>query len=296
MRHSQKKKREVAREISYSHSAETRGGRAMIRVMENATGRLRLIRRAEGYEHEVAHGRDFWEVMTERYGLSLNILGGSLENIPEEGPLILIANHPFGILDGLMMGRILSERRGDFRILAHQVFRKAEDLNRVILPISFDETREAMALNLRTRKVALDFLEQGGAIGIFPGGTVSTSVKPFSKPMDPGWRSFTARMVARSDAHVVPMYFTGHNSRFFQVASHLHYTLRMGLLIKEFKSRVNKPVDVVIGKPIPRDELDRYKKDSRGMMDFLRQRTYQLSPEPIPSLGYGFEFEDRYKR
>ncbi len=287
--------REVTRDITYSHSAETRGGRAMIRVMENATGRLRLIRRAKGYESEVARGRDFWQVMTDRYGLSLNVIAGSLDNIPRTGPLVLIANHPYGILDGLMMGRILSETRGDFRILAHQVFRKAEALNRVILPISFDETKEAVKLNLETRKTAVSYLADGGAIGIFPGGTVSTAAKPFSQPLDPAWRSFTARMVARSDAQVVPVFFAGHNSRFFQLASHLHYTLRMGLLIKEFKARVNKPVDVAIGTPIPQSRLAPFAKDARGMMDFLRRETYALSPVPVRSLGYGFEFEDRHR-
>lgn len=285
----------IARDISYSYSAATRSGRAMIRIMENATGRLRLIKRAQGYEHEVAGGRDFWEVITERYGLSLKVIGGSLDNIPRTGPLVLIANHPFGILDGLMMGRILSEVRGDFRILAHQVFRKAQDLDKVILPISFDDTREAMALNLQTRKDALSYLSQGGAIGIFPGGTVSTSAKPFSQPMDPGWRSFTARMVARSDARIVPMFFCGHNSRFFQVASHMHYTLRVGLLIKEFRARTNKPVELVVGNPIPQEALAPFAKDARGMMDFLRRETYALSPVPVRDPGYGFEFEERHK-
>ena len=109
--------RHIARDISYSYSAQTRSGRAMIRTMENLTGRIRLIKRAEGYEREVAEGRDFWQVMVERYGLTLDVIGGSLANIPREGPLVLIANHPYGILDGLMMGHILSQTRRDFRIL-----------------------------------------------------------------------------------------------------------------------------------------------------------------------------------
>ena len=119
--------RHIARDISYASSARSRGGRALIRTVENATGRLRMIRRAEGYEREVAQGRSFWDVMVERYGLSLDVIGGSMDNIPKDGPLILIANHPYGILDGLMMGNILSTVRGDFRILAHRVFRKAEE-------------------------------------------------------------------------------------------------------------------------------------------------------------------------
>jgi len=286
-----RQERQVARDISYSYSAQTKGGRAMIRTMENLTGRIRLIKRAKGYERDVAEGRDFWEVMVERYGLSLDVVGGSLSHIPRDGPLILIANHPYGILDGLMMGHILSQTRGDFRILANDVFCKAEDLRRIVLPVSFDETREAVQLNLQTRKASLDYLGQGGAIGIFPGGTVSTAAKPFAEPMDPGWRGFTARMIAKSNATVVPVFFDGHTSRLFQIASHMHVTLRMGLLIKEFGKRVDTSVGAVVGEPIGRDELNRYKGDTKSLMAFLRRKTYELSPRPIDPASVGFEFE-----
>jgi len=288
--------KQIAKEISYAHSAQTKGGRAMIRAMENTTGRIRLIRAAQGYEDEVRLGRDFWQVIVERYGLTLDVVGGRLDNIPAEGPVIAIANHPYGILDGLMLGHILSVARGDFRILAHRIFRKAEDLEKVILPISFDQTKEAVALNIQTRKTALRYLSEGGAIGIFPGGTVSTAHKPFGRPMDPYWRGFTARMITKSDATVVPIFFDGHTSRLFQLASHLHNTLRMGLLIKEFRKRVNTPVRVVIGPAIPRAELDRFAGDTRAMMDFLRQSTYELSPTPMNPSEIGFEFEDKHKR
>ncbi|MEL6599696.1 MAG: lysophospholipid acyltransferase family protein [Pseudomonadota bacterium] len=284
--------RKIVREISYANSAQTRAGRAMIRTVENLTGRVRLIKMAKDYEKEVAAGADFWEVMVRRYGLKLDVIGGALRNIPSEGPLVVISNHPFGILDGLMLGHILSQTRGDFRILAHQVFRKAEDLNRIILPISFDETKEAVKLNLETRKTALRYLADGGCIGIFPGGTVSTSNRPLGRPMDPGWRTFTAKMIAKSGAVVVPVYFHGANSRRFQLASHLHYTLRMALLINEFKTRVGGSVPVVVGEPLPSEEIQSRARDPRGMMDYLRAETYRLSPEPIDDLSYGFEFED----
>ena len=161
-----------------------------------------------------------------------------------------------------------------------------------ILPISFDETREAQALNLETRKVALDYLAQGGCIGIFPGGTVSTALKPFGRPMDPGWRRFTARLIVESGAAVVPVFFEGHNSRLFQIASHLHQTLRMALLVNEFKTRVGAPVRVVIGRPLDRAALAERAGDARSLMDYLRVQSYRLSPRPVADLGYGFEFED----
>lgn len=285
----------TTRDISYAFSAETKGGRALIRLMENSTGRLRLIKRAEGYESDVAAGQQFFTVMLERYGLTLDVVRGSLQNVPSAGPLIVIANHPYGILDGLTLGHILEQTRGDFRILANSVFRKAEEINRVVLPISFDEDKEAMALNIATRKRALGYLGDGGAIGIFPGGTVSTAARPFAKPMDPGWRSFTARMIAKSGASVLPIYFDGHTSRLFQIASHTHNTLRMGLLIKEFGRRVDTPVRVSIGEPILPDRLATFAKDSKGMMDFLRKATYELSPDPQKSFDLGYEFEERHR-
>ena len=179
--------------------------------------------------------------------------------------------------------------------MAHSVFRRAEELNKIILPISFDETKEAVRQNLKTRADALSYLHSGGAIWIFPGGTVSTSAKPFGRPMDPVWRNFTARMILKSGATVVPVFFDGHNSRLFQLASHLHYTLRMALLIKEFRARVGGPVDLVIGKPIEPAQMARLSGDTSQLMEFLRAQTYALSPNPLKSLDYGKEFEDKYR-
>lgn len=287
---------QVARDISYAPSGKGRGTRALIRLMENATGRPGLIRRARGYDAEVALGADFWQVIGDRYGLTLDIIGGALDNIPATGPLVVVANHPYGILDGLMLGRMLSQRRqGDFRILANSVFTKPADINRFILPINFDETRAAAAQNLATRRRALDYLAAGGAIGVFPGGTVSTSARPMSAPLDPVWRKFTAKMVAATGATVVPVFFDGANSRMFQLASHLHYSLRMGLLLREFKARAKKPVRVVVGKPVDPAMLETLRRDPKGCMDFLRKQTYALSPRPIDANKLGHEFEAKHR-
>ena len=231
----------------------------------------------------------------ERYGINIDIKSGALSTLPLSGPVVLVANHPYGILDGLIMGYILARQRGDFRILAHHVFSKAKELKNIIIPISFDESKEAVQHNLRSRKMALDYLKAGGAIGVFPGGTVSTSLTPFSRPMDPSWRSFTARMITKSNATVIPIYFEGHTSRLFQIASHLHYTLRMGLLINEFRQRVDGPVSISIGNPIEPAKIFKRSKDARVLMQFLRQKTYDLAERPIDPFEHGFEFDQRYK-
>lgn len=280
----------AVREISYAYSARTRAGRAVIRGIENLTGRPRLIRMALGYDTEVERGRNFWEVMQERYRLRLAIAAQELAHIPATGPAVVVANHPFGILDGLVMGRILSMTRGDFRILAHKVFHKARDLQGVILPVNFDETREATRINLQTRRAALGYLGAGGCIGIFPGGTVSTSSRLFNRAMDPAWKTFTARMIQRTRPCVVPVFFDGQNSRLFQIASHLNSTLRMALLINEFDRGVGGEVTVRIGAPLPQAEIDVFRGNARGLMDYLRLATYRLSRTPIEDFGYGHDF------
>ncbi|MGG7567557.1 lysophospholipid acyltransferase family protein [Rhodovulum sp. DZ06] len=282
----------VAREITYETGVQTRAGRLMVRGFETLSGRRRLVDLAAGYEDEVAAGADFWEVIARRYGIGLNLPGQGLANIPAQGGALVVANHPFGILDGLMLGRILSAARPDgFRIVANQVFNKAEEVARVVLPISFDGDKAARGINVATRRAALDHLAAGGIVGIFPGGTVSTARRPFGPALDPPWKTFTARLAAKSGVPVIPVYFDGANSRRFQVASHLHYTLRLALLIHEFRTRVGREVTAVIGAPIPPETIAAKARDGAALMDFLRAQTYALSPRPLKDMGYGFDYD-----
>lgn len=286
----------IARDISYASTVDCPRRRVLVRLVENLTGRPGLIRRARGYEDELASGANFWEVIAQKYGLRLELSGRGIDAIPATGPLVIVSNHPYGVLDGLMMGYILSKARGDFRILAHKVFRRAPELENAVLPIDFSETAEAIRCNIATRRTALDFLAQGGAVGVFPGGTVSTPARLFGPAMDPAWRLFTARMVARSGASVVPVFFEGSNSRLFHLASHISYSLRTGLLLKEFRARVDTPVRANIGAPIPPQRLADYAGDPHHLTEVLRSRTYTLSPEPLNWRETGYEFEERYRQ
>ena len=102
-------------------------------------------------------------------------------------------------------------------------------------------------------------------------------------------------MITKSNATVVPVFFDGQNSRLFQLASHIHYNLRVALLLKEFRRRADKPVKIAIGAAISPARIAAFSNDAQGMMDFLRNETYGLSPQSIAHLAYGFEFEERYK-
>ena len=287
--------KKVNYDVSYAHSAQSKLGRAIIRCLENATGRSALLSRSPNLRTNMHSIQNLWHSIMEGYGVTIDIMQGELGDIPVDQPFIVVANHPYGILDGLVMGSVLAQSGANFKIIANDIFNKAREISDKILPISFKNTREAMSLNLRTRKNAITHLSHGGAIGIFPGGTVSTSSKLFSQPADPAWRSFTAKMIFKSNALVVPIFFDGNTSRIFQLASHLHPNIRAGLLLREFKLRLDKPVRIVIGKPIPRCRMDLFKNDSRKIMDFLRLETYKLSPNKNQTFEYGYEFEHKHR-
>ena len=200
-----KHNRQTARDISYAYSARTYSGRAVIKILENITGRIGLIRKAKGYEHEINWVK-VSGILCSKVWFIFRDFRWEFQLYSKRWPLILVANHPFGILDGLILGYIMSKSRQDFKILANQVFCKSDDLNDIILPISFDETKEASKMNIATRLSALNFLDNGGAIGVFPEAPFQRH-RSFWSAYGPGWRSFTAKMITRSDAQVVPIFF-----------------------------------------------------------------------------------------
>ena len=261
----------------------------VIRGLETLTGRPALLRRARGHDAAISQGAAFREEMARRYGLVPEILRGSLDLIPATGPVVVVANHPYGILDGLMLSLLLNRVRPDgFKVIANDVFLRAPDLAEVILPVSFSETREAQEINLRMRRAALACLAGGGLIGVFPGGAVSTPAKPFGPARDPRWRGFSAKLIRQSGATVVPVHFEGANSRLFHLASHLHATLRLGLLVREFKSRVDRPVRLSIGQPIPPEEIAACSGTQSDLMGWLRARTYATG-ETHGDMGFDFD-------
>ncbi|UWQ17008.1 lysophospholipid acyltransferase family protein [Jannaschia sp. M317] len=281
--------RSTARQISYATGARTRRGRMVIRGMELLGGRSGLLRRARGYDAAVSEGTSFWEEMCRRYGLRPQVVRGTLSAIPATGPVVVVANHPYGILDGLVLSLILSRARpGGFRVIANDVFLRAPDMADVVLPVSFDDSRAGRATNLAMRRTALSFLAGGGLIGVFPGGAVSTPARPFGPARDPHWRGFSAKLIRQSGATVVPIHFEGANSRLFHLASHLHATLRLGLLIREFGARTDGPVRFSVGDPISPAEIAAHPGNQTELMDWLRCKAYAAGDED-PAKGFEFD-------
>ena len=192
---------------------------------------------------------------------------------------MIVANHPFGVLDGLVICWLTSKIRSEFKVLSHSLLLRASETKDYLLPIDFSENKDAMITNLETRKTARSILDNGGTIVVFPGGTVSTTKRFYNKTaLDPSWRNFTSRLIKRSKPTILPLHFTGQNSFLFQTASHLSETLRSSLLFHEVKRRINTKVPVIIGDPIKYSDINENLSNTE-LSEYLRNKTYKINPE-----------------
>lgn len=277
-----------ANQLSYARCAETRAGRVMIRGLENLAGRKRMIRALDGYQDEVADGKSFWSVMWERFGLSWEIDGAGMDGVPKEGPLVLVANHPFGIIDGFALCHLLSQVRPDFKILSNEWLVPAPEIMHHILPIDRGEDKETLKRNIATRREAIETLKGGGCVAIFPAGTVSITKRPFRRAaFDAHWKPLAASLIQLTQATVTPVFIHGQNGRLYQIAGHISDNLRIGLAALAFKKQMREPVKMTIGDALDVEQLKAYFGNPSDMMRFLRARTYSLSPEFMDELTRG---------
>lgn len=261
-----------AGDFTYAAPDDAAWRRAVIHGIEQLTGKPRLWRLYADYCSGPAAG-DFFAEAVDRLSLDLSLDRRSLARIPREGPLVVVANHPFGVVDGIVLGYLLSRVRRDFRIVVNSVLYRLPELQPFLLPVDFAGTREAQGVNLATRRQALADLAAGHAIAIFPGGTVSTAASPLGRAVDPEWKPFVGRLVQQSRATVVPVFFEGQNSRLFQLASHLSMTLRLSLLFREVVNKIDRELRVSIGAPLGFAQLAHF-ENRRALTEHLRAVTY----------------------
>ena len=271
-----KKPLPIVDEFSYASPEDPRFKRLIIQLIERISGQPELKRMYLEHQNHPVPGESFWEAAIRNLNLKIDLNEDALNQIPATGPVILVANHPFGVLDGLIICWLVARVRKDFKVLTNALLNRAEEIKPFLLPIDFEETKAALETNIKTRAEAKSLLEKGGALVIFPGGTVSTTPTLLARrAKDPEWKTFTARMIVQGKAPVVPVYFDGQNSRLFQIASHVSMTLRLSLLFKEVHDRIGHDLTVRIGRRIPYDDLKAI-SDRKKLMEFLRDQTYAL--------------------
>lgn len=275
--------------FSYADPSAPRLKQSVIRAVEVATGQKTLERIYREHRRSVREGESFWQAAVRLLALDIRFDAKALARIPRSGPVVIVANHPYGVLDGIVISWLAEQVRPDFKVLTHSLLLRAPEARPYLLPVDFSDRAEAQATNLASRAAARRHLSEGGCVVVFPAGGISTAPDRLGRgpAIDAPWQPFTAQLIQRAQASVVPLHFAGQNGRMFQIASHLSLTLRLSLIFHEMKAKIGTVLPVAIGDPIPYADLRAF-GDRQGLTRALRAR--------VDCLGEGQAGTARHRR
>jgi putative hemolysin len=275
--------REVAKSrLSYAKEGDPKIKRIVIKAIERFTGRPRIEKLYTEMKTMDLTPQSIWQIALEKLKVFPHFSQEQLDKIPKDGPVLFVANHPFGVIDGLLLGLLASKIRPQFGILVNEVLCTEEMFKPYFLPIDFRETKEALQTIINTRKETLERLDRGEAIAIFPSGGVATAKNVIGPLEDLEWKRFVLKLVQKSQATVVPIFFHGQNSLLFQLASHIHQNLRLSLLLNEVRNKMNRHIGISVGNPLPYEDLIKVGKNDE-LLRHLQNITWELQHDPYYS-------------
>jgi len=269
------------RRLSYASTFPNPWKAATIRALEWMTGKITLLRLIHRFEHsEKVVGQAFWSKALRFMGIVVETPVEQFAHIPPTGPVVVVSNHPHGLVDGMVLGELVGRVRTDYKILTRSLISGISEVSEFLIPVPFPPEQNMLEKGLEMRRQAMEILDRGGVVVLFPAGAVATTAGWWGEAVEREWHPFTAKMICRSKATVVPIYFPGHNSPGYQIANHLSPVIRQGLLIHEIVYALNKPQKPVIGTPIPWDELAPHARNQTEFVAWLRARTLALKEPP----------------
>jgi len=221
----------------------------------------------------------FLNILLEVFNVSYTIDGEAIQRIPAKGPLIVVANHPFGGIEGIILTHLLQFVRPDSKVLANHLLGSIPELRRYFILVNPFGTTKAKLENLKGMKQALEHLNNGGALGMFPAGEVSHLQLDKGNIEDPSWNPHFIRLVQKSDATILPIYFKGRNSILFNLAGLLHPRFRTAFLPGELLNKRGQTIELAIGNPIPASKLHTFETADKAAQ-YIRKRTYILQNKP----------------
>jgi putative hemolysin len=216
-------------------------------------------------------------------GVQFEVDTDSFERVPKEGPLIVIANHPFGGVDGVVLGALLESLRPDSKLMGNYLLGKMEGIRGSIIEVDPFGGEQAKRSNLNGMRAAIKWLREGACLGAFPAGEVSSFQWKPRAVVDPAWTSHIVSLAQRTGASIVPVYFEGRNSLLFQMLGLIHPRLRTLMLAREFCRARGSEIKLKIGKVIKPDRLERFDGNAAAI-EYLRLKTYSLRTQPLENI------------
>jgi putative hemolysin len=259
--------------LSYAQATDPWWKRTLIGLIEAAFGRTRLEKMYRQVRAMPLPAHALWAECRKILRITMNLKG----TVPLPGkPLVIVSNHPFGVVDGVLLCELAALISPDFKVLINAVLTRDSRVKKFFLPIDFSETREALRTNLSTKNEAAAFLKSGGVVLIFPSGGVATATPFWSDVHDLPWKPFVVKLIQEAEADVLPVFVEGRNSRLFQLASAIHLSLRLGLLLRETLNKQGKTIRVTLGQVIPFSTLETVPRAKR--LSWLQEQVLRLAP------------------
>ena len=196
--------------------------------------------------------------------------------IPLRGPVVVVANHPHGIVDGAILSTLLTQVRSDVKVLTHFLFSDIPELQRSCIFVDPFQTDRSLDANRKALREAVAWLQQGGMLAMLPAGQAPHWQMPVTQIADPGWNNTAVRLIRRTGAQALPVHFCGHNSLGFQILGMIHPKLRSAFLLQEFLQQEGKAVEVRVGSALSPDAITSI-NDDREATEYLRWRTNLLA-------------------
>ncbi len=266
-----------SKQLSYGNTFPGSYQGTIIRIIEWFTGKLTLIRLIRIYESTGRFpNQTFFSKALELLQIDLLTPQEQINKIPRTGPVIMVANHPHGLVDGLILAEFCERVRKDFKILTRELLNTIPEIQDNLLPVAFPHVEDSVKQNIAMRKVAMEHLAAGGVLVLFPAGQVASAPGWFEDSVEATWNPFTAKLIRRSNARIVPVFFPGENSRWYHWANLISPTLRQSLLLHEIAHSMKKPQNPIIGDPIEREEINDFKGNTEEFMSWMRARTLAL--------------------
>ena len=265
------------RRLSYAGTFTNPFKSGTIRALEWLTAKVQLLSLIRSFEKSGApFGSPFWPKAIRHMGIRIDTPDAEIARIPKTGPVVVVANHPSGLVDGMIMAEMVNRVRSDFRILTRSLLTGIPEVEEFMIPVPFPHEENAREAGLEMRNQTMAHLKRGGVIILCPAGKVAISETWFGPAVEAEWNVFTHKMIQRSGAVIVPIYFPGQNSRMFLIANKISDTLRQGLLLYEIRRSLFKPQRPHIGEPIHASVLQEWEGNPRGFLAWLRQHTLDL--------------------
>ena len=218
---------------------------------------------------------DFLNGILDDCKIKFEIPEEDLKRIPKEGPFITISNHPLGGIDGVLLLKLVTEKRADYKIVANFLLHRVAPLKPYVMPVNPFETRKDAKSSVAGIKSALLHLREGKPLGIFPAGEVSTH-KDGKLNVDKPWEEGAIKLIKKANVPIIPIYFHAKNSRLFYFLSKFSDTLRTAKLPSEVIQQRGRVIKVRIGKPISVKDQDTFKA-LPDFYKFIRRKTYMLA-------------------